>query len=130
MNTTEYLAAAKRKTGAKNSAALAKALGLTGAALSRYESGDRVMDDYTAAKIAEILDIDPMVIIAQANAEREKDDGKRAYWQKIAARSTMHVALAVVAVVVLLLTGEGETSYKSGLLIAGFIQNTNYSGFG
>ncbi|MFT3758303.1 helix-turn-helix domain-containing protein [Thauera sp.] len=84
MNTTEYLAAAKQRIGAENSAEMATRLGVTRAAMSRYESGERVMDDYTAARIAEILEIDPLRVIAQANAEREKDEKRAAYWSSIA----------------------------------------------
>lgn len=85
MKTTEYLKAAKRKIGVKTSAEMAERLGVTGAAMSRYESGDRVMDDYTAAQVAEVLGIDPLKVIAQANAEREKDVMRAAYWLRMAA---------------------------------------------
>lgn len=81
MKTSDYLQAAKAKTGAKRNRDLAKALELSDAALCRYESGERVMDDYTAAKVAEILGIEPMRIIAQANAEREKDTKRKAFWE-------------------------------------------------
>ncbi len=81
MNTQEYLKAAKRKLEAKTNAELARALGLSRAALTRYDQGERVIDDYTAARVAELLDIDELEVIAQANAEREKDTTKRAFWE-------------------------------------------------
>ncbi len=82
MNTQEYLKAAKRKLEAKTNAELARALGLSRPALTRYDQGEqRVIDDYTAARVAELLDIDELEVIAQANAEREKDTTKRAFWE-------------------------------------------------
>lgn len=84
MDTRQYLDAAKRKIGAESHADLARALGLSRAALTNYYNGGRTIDDYTAAKVAELLDLDPIAVIAQANAEREKDDGRRAYWQRLA----------------------------------------------
>ncbi len=99
MKTTEYLDAARRKTGSKTSAALAEALGVTGGAMSRYESGERVIDDYTAARVAELLNIDPMQVIAQANAEREKDENRKSYWQRIAHMSVRTAACVTVTTI-------------------------------
>lgn len=56
--------------------------GITRAAITNYQSGHRIMDDYVAAQRADLLGIDQMELIAQANAEREKDPEKRAYWEE------------------------------------------------
>lgn len=74
MNTKEYLDAVKQKTGIDSDYKLAKLLNLTKQAISKYQLGNRVMDDYTAAKIAEVLEIPVIKVIADANAEREKDE--------------------------------------------------------
>ena len=42
------------------------------------------MDDYTAAKVANVLKINPLEVIAAANAEREKDSQKAEFWRKLA----------------------------------------------
>lgn len=42
------------------------------------------MDDYTAAVLADILEIDPIEVIATANSERERTEEKRAFWRKLA----------------------------------------------
>jgi hypothetical protein len=39
-------------------------------------------------RVAELLGIDEMIVIAQANAEREKDERKRAFWMQKAADFT------------------------------------------
>lgn len=85
MKTTEYLDAARRKIGAESNADVARALGLSRAALTKYYNGERIIDDYTAARLAEVLGVDPLKVIAQANAEREKDSMRAAYWLRMAA---------------------------------------------
>lgn len=84
MNTINYIEAAKRKLGITSDYAIAKELGMSKAAFSRYKTGGRVIDDYTAAKLAEVLGIEPIEVIAAANAEREKDSAKVAFWRRLA----------------------------------------------
>ena len=81
MKTSEYLSLLIRQAGRGANAELARMLGVHRAAITNYQSGHRIMDDYTAAKVADMLGIDQMELIAQANAEREKDPQRRAYWE-------------------------------------------------
>lgn len=81
--TLDYLSEAKQRLGLKSDYALAKELGISEGSIGHYRNGRRVLDDYTAAKLAEALEIDPLEVIAAANAEREKDEKKREYWGKI-----------------------------------------------
>lgn len=39
-----------------------------------HENEERIMNDYTAAKLANLLGLDPLKLITQANAEREKNE--------------------------------------------------------
>lgn len=84
MKTISYIEEAKRRLGISTDYGIAKELGMTRGAFAHYKTGRRVIDDYTAAKLAELLKINPLEVIAAANAEREKDDRKREFWQKIA----------------------------------------------
>lgn len=84
MDTRKYLDAVRRKIGAESNAEVARALGLSRAAMTKYYNGERIIDDYTAARVAEVLGIDPLTVIAQANAEREKDGEKRQFWERLA----------------------------------------------
>jgi len=81
--TTDYIEEAKIKLDIQSDYGLAKWLGITDSAISHYKTGKRTIDDYTAARIAEALEIDPMEVIAAANAEREKDEKRREFWRKI-----------------------------------------------
>lgn len=113
MKTTEYLAAVRRKMGLSRSAEVARLLKLSEAAVSRYESGARVMDDYTAARVAEVLGIDPLTVIAQANAEREKDSEKRQFWERLA-----HAVVVVLTCGSLLFSGADIAQADQGVTSA------------
>jgi hypothetical protein len=79
--TISYLDDAKEKLGIKSDYGMAKWMSLSRNALSQYRLGKSIIDDYAAAKIASVLEIDPMVLIAAANAEREKDKERQEFWQ-------------------------------------------------
>lgn len=65
------------------------------------------MDDYTAAKIANVLEINPLEVIAAANAEREKHAEKREFWEKLAKMT------ATAAIAMPLFFGNFEEGIKS-----------------
>lgn len=84
--TLEYLDEAKLKLGITSDNQLALHLGLTRASISDYRHKRSTMDPYTATQIAIILDIDPMLVIATANIEREKDGKRREFWENFSKR--------------------------------------------
>nr|DAD55493.1 MAG TPA: helix turn helix protein [Corticoviridae sp.] len=84
MNTLDYLSAVKKKLGIESDYALAKALGITHSAICGYRAGRSRIDDDTALKISEILDMNPLQVIAQANAERAKTPEMRSRWMGLA----------------------------------------------
>lgn len=90
MNTLEMLDAAKKMHSIRSDYELARTLDCSTAQISQYRTKKRTMDDYTAARIAELLGIDEMLVIAQANAEREKDEAKREFWKNKAAAFFEH----------------------------------------
>lgn len=95
-STTEYIDESIIKLGLANDNQLAKRLGYSSGAFSNYRSKNRIIDDYTAAKLAEILGIPPIEVIAAANAEREKDSQRRDFWENLR-RTTAAGLLAVLA---------------------------------
>ena len=80
MNTLEYLSAAKKKLGIESDYALAKALKITQSTISSYRAGRSRLDDDVALSISEILGVNPLQVIADANAERAKTPEMRARW--------------------------------------------------
>ena len=75
--------AVKVRSGITSDYALAKVLGVTQSAVSSYRTGRSRIDDDVALTIAQILGVNPLVVIAQANAERAKTPEIRARWMGI-----------------------------------------------
>lgn len=79
MTTLEYLDAVKKRLGISSDYALAKRLGVTRSAVSKFQNG-AVFGDDVAVTVAEILQIHPMEVISAANAERAKTPEQKARW--------------------------------------------------
>lgn len=79
-STLEYIDAVKIKLDLPSDYAVAKALCVTRAAVSSYRNGRTYLDDLTAVRVAEILEINPMEVIAAANSERAKSEDARRVW--------------------------------------------------
>jgi transcriptional regulator with XRE-family HTH domain len=80
LNTLEYLQAVKTRLEITSDYALAARLGVTRSAVSNFMRGKGVLGDDVALTIAQILDLNPLVVIAQANAERASSPEIRARW--------------------------------------------------
>ena len=83
MNTPEYLDAVKRHLGIASDYALAKHLGFSQSAMSSYRTGRRVFDDDAALTVAQALGVNPLQVIAAANAERAKTPEQKARWSDV-----------------------------------------------
>lgn len=75
----------KKALNLESDYALAKWLGVTKQAISSYKLGKSVIDDYAAVRIAEVLGVPALEVIAVANMEREKASERREFWRRIAA---------------------------------------------
>lgn len=64
--------------------AMAKRLGVSTAQMSRYRTGQRFLGDDVAVRLAELLGVDPLPILAAAAAERATTDTARAAWARYA----------------------------------------------
>lgn len=82
-STRDYINEAKQELGLKSDYKMAKWLDVSTAALTRYQSGKRTIDDYAAVRIAEALKISPIEIIAAANFEREKEGKRKEFWRDL-----------------------------------------------
>ena len=80
MNTLEYLSAVKARLGIESDYALAQRLGITRSAVSIFTRGKGIFGDDVALSVAQILEINPLIVIAQANAERASTPEMRARW--------------------------------------------------
>ena len=119
-STVEYIKEAKDKLGISSDYALSKELGLTKQAISKYQTGERVMDDYTAAKIANVLEINPLEPIAAANAEREKDAAKVDFWRRLGSSSKAASLGGVLILGAFLIEGGALDFYDLYIMRSGF----------
>lgn len=83
MNTLEYLDAVKAKLGIESDYALAQRLGITRSSVSVFTRGKGIFGDDVALTVAQILDLNPLVVIAQANAERSNNPEMRDRWLNV-----------------------------------------------
>jgi len=72
---------------------IAQVLDIPRQTASELIRGNRSADPYTCAKIAEILERDPLEVIAQVEAEAARTEKKRAFWQSFFSglKRTAHV---------------------------------------
>lgn len=115
--TTTYLDEAKQALGIDSDNAMANYLGVTRSSISNYRHGPNVMDDFVAAKIAGVLNIDAMIVIAAANAEREKTEDRKEFWRNfyerlggVAASIYLCVTLGFVTLIVTPSPAEAATT--------------------
>lgn len=79
--TLEYLDEMKRRAGIESDYAAAKLLRITTQAVSRYRTHLQTFDVTIALKVANVLGVEPMEVIAATNYERSKDAETRALWR-------------------------------------------------
>jgi transcriptional regulator with XRE-family HTH domain len=78
--TLHYLDEIKRAAGVESDYAVAKLLRITASAISRWRLHKITFDTQVATKVARILNIEPLEVIAAAQYERAKDPDNRAFW--------------------------------------------------
>lgn len=122
MKTVEYLDECKKKLGITSNYALAKALDIAEQRIHDYYKGRNGPDEYGCFKIAECLEIDPAIVIAEIRAETEKNPRKREFFRvfrgacgKAAAGIILGLALSFSLVNA---PGDGAAALNSGLAAA------------
>ena len=82
MKANEWLKKAKEKLNIKSDYELAKVIGVKPTAISNIKIRNSGMDNYTACRIADILEIKEIKIIADIELEKEKKEEKKEYWRR------------------------------------------------
>ena len=96
--TVQWLDQAKTQHGLSDYA-LAPKLGISRSQMSKYRGGADFLSDDAAVLLAELLEVNPIEIMASAHAERSKSEAAKAIWMQWAEK------LGGVAVSVLLTAG-------------------------
>jgi hypothetical protein len=94
--TIQYLDAVRAKLNLPSDYAAAKVLGITAAAVSRYRNKIGYFDDLTSWKVAQILEIEAIEVIAACNYERAKDDQTRNVWEGIWGKAAGAIAAGLI----------------------------------
>lgn len=81
--TLHFLDAVKARHGLKSDYSLAPLLGITRSAVSKFRSGKDFFGDSTAIRVAELLEIDPAIVLASVHAERAKSEAEKTAWRSI-----------------------------------------------
>lgn len=87
MNIIELLDQTKQRLNVKSDYALAKALEIPSQRVSAYRKGKEHPDPYALTKIALALDLDPLALIAEAEARTEKNATRRGFWENFSRRA-------------------------------------------
>lgn len=99
--TNEYLDMVKNKLISNGLSGsdynIAKTLDIAQSAMSRYRNHRGTMDDKTCVKVADYLRIDPMEVIASANAERAQTKDDEKFWTGVVKRLSATAAAVLLA---------------------------------
>ncbi len=116
--TQQLMEQVRKKLDGATDYKIAQVLDLPTGIVHYYVTGNREADNYACAKIAEILDRDPLEVIAQVEAEAARTEKKRQYWRSFFSglKRKAHVA-ALCAMLAFSALGhwDGGTA-KSGFL--------------
>lgn len=111
MKAAEWIDRVKAAHGLQSDYAAAKALGFSRNTISNYRSGSRhTFDDAGCLKVAELLGIDPAVVLVDQAMERARLDGARGAWSAVLQRLG-----GVAAGILLMVGGGGNTNAHAGL---------------
>lgn len=100
----DYVEEAKEKSGVKSDRAFSLHIGGSEGLVSKWINEGKHPEDYYCIRIAEILRINPLEIIAAANWEREKSQDKKDWWENFRRAQTKQAGAVLPHFTALLLT--------------------------
>ena|GEM_PF-4950347 len=90
MKSYNWVLKLKSECGITSDNQVAQTLGLTRAAISDHKNGRAVsFADEQCMKIAELLDLEPIAVIADQRAEGAKNPNMKAVWERVKANIVM-----------------------------------------
>lgn len=95
--TTELLDMLKAAYDLPSDYAVAKKIGYSRQGISNLRNKRSFLNDSDAMNVAELLELDPLIVIASCHAEREERQGNGQlvnFWQAIANKSSLRTTFA------------------------------------
>ncbi|MBN8281942.1 helix-turn-helix domain-containing protein [Zoogloea sp.] len=83
MDISKVLDDAKAELGIDSDYKLAKYLEISNGYIAEWRRGKRIPDAYACMRLADALKIDPIQLLAQIEAETEKNEARRNYWRAL-----------------------------------------------
>jgi predicted transcriptional regulator len=120
--TADFLDALRIKLNLPSDGQLADHLGMHRQHMSRYRTMSGTFDDERAIQIADILEVDPVFVVACMHAQRAKREEEKAVWSRVAAM--VSGVSAAVFVAVILSAVDLPTDAMNGAALAGFSDST------
>lgn len=74
---------------------IAKTLGISHATISRYRNGGGTLDTEVCVKVAQVLGIEPLRVIADQEEQRARTPAKRRWWHQIATAAAVILSVAL-----------------------------------
>lgn len=100
-STCDYLDDLAVMTNTGSDYAIAKLLNISTSRLSNYRRKRNAFDDEAAFKAAQLLGLDPMIVIAEANAERAHKEETRQFWRETYKRLTNTAAGVILSLAII-----------------------------
>lgn len=98
MKTADYIEALKPLAKKPSIYAVAQLLDMPEETVRAYSKGRRYLDPMAATKVAELLDVPAMQVIADAELESATDEKRREFWRDLARKLHGATAIAVFAI--------------------------------
>lgn len=97
MKTTDYVDELRVKLDARSDFALSKLLGIAHNQIGRYRKGG-TFDNTMALRVAELLDVSPLTVIADMELERAKDAKARDTWATFLSKAASIACAATIGI--------------------------------
>lgn len=114
MKPNEYLDAAKARLNITSDYELAKRLELANGSLSGIRSGHRNIPLDVAFRLAITLELDPAQVVADLEAQREKNEKRRGFWRSFQSRAACTAAVLGITLASLLFAISGSVQNPPG----------------
>ncbi len=116
MKTADYLDAAKKALQVESDYELALKLELPRQYVSRWRTGPTRPDAYACAKLAITLNLDPMQVQAEIQAEAEKNPKRAEFWRSFLSHARKGIAgvLVMLALVGSAMSGSDQKWHGGG----------------
>lgn len=111
MKIKQYIEECRNKAQVKTNKELGMILGIDSRKLNFYENLERKADEITCFKLADFLDINKSLVIAEINEEWEKDEEKKNYFKeqiKKIQKNKFNIFLVILGIGALSLSGDNN----------------------